>query len=174
SGAAGFSNCGCLSDCGTLRASRRRASWTGSQRSSSVIDVSASNWPRLNEAPSDIIQHLVFSGRTADVLQIGLDTRELLNEAVGVRIVYADERFRARQRAELLHFFQRLPSRFSEIEKANAPVGGMPPPFDETSLFEFVENTNKGDRFDLENFSQSALVETLVMRQISHRLILRA
>jgi len=50
----------------------------------------------------------------------------------------------------------------------------MPPPLDETSLLESVENPNKGDRLNLENFGEGALVDALVVRQIGHRLVLRA
>jgi hypothetical protein len=46
-------------------------------------------------------------------------------------------------------------------------------PLDQAALGEFVENAHEGDRFDLEQFRQTALVDALASREIGDHLPLR-
>src|SRR5258708_6519315 len=59
------------------------------------------------------------------------------------------------------------------MEKPRPPVGRIRMPLDQTPRLEFVDDAAKRDRLDLQQVSQAALVDALVVRQIGQHLPLR-
>src|SRR6266403_5478663 len=59
------------------------------------------------------------------------------------------------------------------MEKPRPPVGRIRMPLDQTPGLELVDDAAKRDRLDLQELSQAALVDALVVRQIGQHLPLR-
>jgi len=60
-----------------------------------------------------------------------------------------------------------------EMQQPDAPVLGMQPPFDEARLLQLVEDARQCDRLDFEDFSETALLDAFVARQMRQHLTLR-
>src|SRR5882757_6318241 len=60
------------------------------------------------------------------------------------------------------------------MKKPHPAVGGIRMPLNQPERLKLVDDAAKGDRLDLQQLSQAALVDAFVLRQISEDLPLRA